>query len=127
MTDINAADYPPGLDVFPEGAYHLYDYMFFFTNLKENVAARTAAWSAGQEADIILSDDSSSFVLLSEAVPDAILEIRYYSTYNFVGDRIEGYEEPLEEEWWHFTLEDEPYPNTYFTFPINSDSLDDAA
>ncbi|MBQ9030962.1 MAG: alpha/beta fold hydrolase [Parasporobacterium sp.] len=45
--------------------------------------------------DIILSDDLSDFVLLSEAVPDAILEIRYYSTYNFVGDRIDGYEEPL--------------------------------
>lgn len=44
---------------------------------------------------VILSDDSSDFVLLSEAVPDAILEIRYYSTYNFVGDRIDGYEEPL--------------------------------
>ena len=42
-----------------------------------------------------LSDDSSGFVLLSEAVPDAILEIRYYSTYNFVGERIDGYEEPL--------------------------------
>ena len=40
------------------------------------------------------SDDASDFVLLSEAVPDAILEIRYYSTYNFVGDRIDGYEEP---------------------------------
>ena len=38
--------------------------------------------------------DSSDFVLLSEVVPDAILEIRYYSTYNFVGDRIDGYEEP---------------------------------
>ena len=34
------------------------------------------------------------FVALAEAVPDAILEIRYYSTYNFVGDRIEGYERP---------------------------------
>ena len=44
---------------------------------------------------VILSSDSSDFVLLSEAVPDAILEIRYYSTYNFVGDRIDGYEEPL--------------------------------
>lgn len=41
------------------------------------------------------SDDSSDFVLLSEVVPDAILEIRYYSTYNFVGDRIDGYEEPI--------------------------------
>lgn len=34
------------------------------------------------------------FVRLAEAVPDAILEIRYYSTYNFVGDRINGYERP---------------------------------
>ena len=45
--------------------------------------------------DVTLSDDSSGFVLLTDAVPDAILEIRYYSTYNFVGDRIDGYEEPL--------------------------------
>ena len=41
------------------------------------------------------SDDSSDFVNLSEAIPDAILEIRYYSTYNFVGERIDGYEEPI--------------------------------
>ena len=212
--------------------------------------------------EINLSDDSSDFVMLSDAVPDAILEIRYYSSYNFVGRRIDGYEEPLalltkeaasalkevsdelvekgyrlkifdayrpqravtdfmnwaldpddtlmkeyfypeldkevlfpqgyiaehsghsrgstvdltlfdmttqkevdmggtfdyfgelshpdykditeeqynnrmilreamlahgfkplEEEWWHFTLEDEPYPDTYFTFPVSSDSL----
>lgn len=39
--------------------------------------------------------DSSDFVQLAEAVPDAILEIRYYSTYNFVGERVDGYEEPL--------------------------------
>lgn len=38
--------------------------------------------------------DSSGFVLLSDAVPDVIQEIRYYSTYNFVGTRIDGYEEP---------------------------------
>ena len=42
-----------------------------------------------------LSDDTSDFVILSEVVPDAILEIRYYSTYNFIGDRIDGYEEPI--------------------------------
>ncbi|MBQ3585325.1 MAG: M15 family metallopeptidase [Synergistaceae bacterium] len=42
-----------------------------------------------------ISVDSSDFVLLSEAVPDAILEIRYYSTYNFVGERINGYERPV--------------------------------
>ena len=25
---------------------------------------------------------------------------------------------PLQEEWWHFTLADEPYPDTYFTYPV---------
>jgi D-alanyl-D-alanine dipeptidase len=25
---------------------------------------------------------------------------------------------PLEEEWWHFTLENEPYPTTYFDFLV---------
>ena len=42
-----------------------------------------------------LSDDASGFVLLAEAVPDAILEIRYYSTYNLIGERIDGYEQPV--------------------------------
>ncbi len=40
------------------------------------------------------TDDSSQFENLADAVPDAILEIRYYGTYNFVGQRIDGYEEP---------------------------------
>lgn len=41
------------------------------------------------------SSELSGFVLVSEAVPDAILEIRYFSTYNFVGERISGYNEPI--------------------------------
>ena len=41
------------------------------------------------------TDDTSQFVNLAEAIPDAILEIRYYSTYNFVGARVDGYEEPI--------------------------------
>ena len=41
------------------------------------------------------SDDSSDFVLVTDVVPDAILEIRYYSTFNFIGDRIPGYDEPI--------------------------------
>ncbi len=39
-------------------------------------------------------EDSTGFVVLSDVVPDIIQEIRYYSTYNFVGDRIDGYEQP---------------------------------
>ncbi len=38
--------------------------------------------------------DPSGFVLLADYVPHAVQEIRYYSTYNFIGDRIDGYEEP---------------------------------
>ena len=36
----------------------------------------------------------SGFVLLSDYVPNIIQEIRYFSTYNFIGERIDGYEEP---------------------------------
>ncbi len=39
--------------------------------------------------------DPAGFVLLSDFVPQIIQEIRYYSTYNFIGDRIDGYEEPV--------------------------------
>ena len=51
--------------------------------------------NAGSPAPVVTpTDDNSQFVTLAEAVPDAILEIRYYGTYNFVGQRIDGYEEP---------------------------------
>lgn len=95
----------------------------------------------GRGAALSPTEDSSQFVTITDAVPDAILEIRYYSTYNFVGERIDGYLQPtalltrraadslrdvmvrhgfktLDSEWWHFTLRDEPFPDTYFTFPV---------
>jgi len=39
-------------------------------------------------------NDLSQFVNITDVVPDVILEIRYFSTYNFVGTRIDGYLEP---------------------------------
>ena len=38
--------------------------------------------------------DPSGFVVLADFVPLVVQEIRYYSTYNFIGERIDGYEEP---------------------------------
>ena len=35
------------------------------------------------------------FVMITDVIPDAILEIRYYSTFNFVGERINAYEAPV--------------------------------
>ncbi len=58
------------------------------------IAALLTALLAGcAHLDAAKCDDG--FVPLAEAVPDAILEIRYYSTYNFVGDRVDGYERPV--------------------------------
>ena len=27
---------------------------------------------------------------------------------------------PLDSEWWHFTLRNEPFPDTYFNFPVRT-------
>ena len=48
-------------------------------------------WGKAKEAPEANFDD---FVEITEIIPDAILEIRYYSTYNFVGTRIDGYLQP---------------------------------
>ena len=41
-----------------------------------------------------ITADPSGFVVLADYVPHIVQEIRYYSTYNFIGERIDGYEEP---------------------------------
>ena len=43
----------------------------------------------------MFSDDAGGFVSVGRLIPDAILEIRYYTTFNFIGDRIDGYEQPV--------------------------------
>ena len=40
------------------------------------------------------SNDTHGFVSVGEAIPDVLLDIRYYSSFNFIGERIDGYEEP---------------------------------
>lgn len=40
-------------------------------------------------------EEGGAFVRLSDVVPDIIQEIRYYTTFNFVGRRIPGYEAPI--------------------------------
>lgn len=35
------------------------------------------------------------FVSVSEAIPDVLLDVRYHSTYNFIGERINGYDDPV--------------------------------
>lgn len=41
------------------------------------------------------SYQAANFVSVGEYIPDVLLDVRYYSTYNFVGARIDGYESPI--------------------------------
>ena len=45
VTDVDPADYQPVVPGLPEGAYHVYDYQFFFRSLQENVALRVQAFA----------------------------------------------------------------------------------
>ena len=44
---------------------------------------------------MFFSNDAGGFVSVGEAVPDVLLDIRYYSSFNFIGERIDGYEQPV--------------------------------
>ena len=44
VTDVDPQEYPPGLDIFESGVYHLYDYQFFYRNLQENVGQRVESF-----------------------------------------------------------------------------------
>lgn len=46
VTDVTPEDYPPVLDIFQEGIYHLYDYQFFYRNLQENVKERIQTYES---------------------------------------------------------------------------------
>ena len=62
-------------------------FAYAFIGCKQNQEVRPAA--------VLPTEDKSQFVNITDVVPDAILEIRYYSTYNFVGARVDGYEQPM--------------------------------
>ncbi len=70
------------------------DVSYYVTDKEESQEEEEVKHEGKMSEDGVYDDDASGFVSLSEYIPDAILEIRYYSTYNFVGDRIDGYEEP---------------------------------
>ncbi len=58
------------------------------------VAGFAPCTSAASSTTVKPELDASQFVNITDVVPDAILEIRYFGTYNFVGQRIDGYLQP---------------------------------
>ena len=49
VTDVDSDQYPPIIDLFADGVYHVYDYMFFYRNLQDNVTSRIQAYWKKQE------------------------------------------------------------------------------
>ena len=61
-------------------------------------------------ADWLLIPDFSSFMGLSpEQFKNRMVLRQAMLRHGF---------KPFDTEWWHFTLKDEPFPDTYFTFPV---------
>lgn len=77
--------------------------------------------------------NASGFVPLSDYVPGIVLwgiedldqrmKPFFYPDLEKQDLMVKGGFVPYDCEWWHFTLADEPYPETYFEFPIARDSL----
>ncbi len=96
--------------------------------------AKQSSHSRGSTVDLTLFDMKtgkeldmgSPFDLFSEAShPDyrGITEEQYNNRMILRRIMLRNGFKPIDCEWWHFTLEDEPYPDTYFKFPVSSDYL----
>ncbi|QSR24057.1 hypothetical protein CFH99_00250 [Nocardioides aromaticivorans] len=80
---------------------------------------------------------SADFVYVDDLVPGVRRDAKYATWDNFTGTPVDGYLanrpigtralcavmeasgfERYDCEWWHYTLRDEPYPDTYFDFTV---------
>ncbi|MBR2584964.1 MAG: hypothetical protein IKE64_05980, partial [Thermoguttaceae bacterium] len=66
------------------------------TALLPAVLATAALLSVrGMAAEPVDAKSSEGFVMVSDVMPNVLQEIRYFSEYNFVGARIDGYRAPV--------------------------------
>ncbi len=101
---------------------------------KKGYIAAKSSHSRGSTVDLTLLDMTtgkeldmgSPFDLFSEkSHPDyrGITEEQFENRMLLQKAMVRGGFEPLDCEWWHFTLKDEPYPDTYFEFPVSASYL----
>ena len=93
--------------------------------------AKRSSHSRGSTVDLTLLDMQTGkevdmggpFDLFSElSHPDyrGITEEQYGNRMRLQQAMVRNGFRPLDCEWWHFTLQNEPYPDTYFEFPVSS-------
>jgi D-alanyl-D-alanine dipeptidase len=110
---------------------------FFYPELEKQelfakgyIASRSSH-SRGSTVDLTLFDMrtgrevdmGSPFDLFSGiSHPDcrAVTEEQFRNRMTLQKAMVRGGFAPIDCEWWHFTLRDEPYPDTYFDFPVSA-------
>ena len=96
--------------------------------------AKLSSHSRGSAIDLTLLDMKtgkeldmgSPFDLFSEAShPDykGITDEQYENRMLLQNVMVRNGFQPIDCEWWHFSLKDEPYPDTYFEFPVSTEYL----
>ena len=96
--------------------------------------ASQSSHSRGSTVDLTLLDMStgkevdmgSPFDMFSEVShPDyrGITEQQYDNRMILQQVMVRSGFSPIDCEWWHFTLNDEPFPDTYFDFPVSAGYL----
>lgn len=97
--------------------------------VEEGYIAEYSGHSRGSTIDLTLYDLESQkllnmggeFDLMDESShysSDAITEEEYQNRKILRDLMEEGGFEPYDNEWWHYSLKDEPYPDAYFDFVI---------
>ena len=96
--------------------------------------ASQSSHSRGSTVDLTLLDMStgkevdmgSPFDMFSEVShPDyrGITEQQYDNRMILQQVMVRNGFSPIDCEWWHFTLNEEPFPDTYFDFPVSAGYL----
>ena len=96
--------------------------------------AKKSSHSRGSTVDLTLLDMSTGgeldmgspfdlFSVVSHPDYKGITEQQYENRMMLQRVMVRSGFEPIDCEWWHFTLKDEPYPDTYFEFPVSAEYL----
>ncbi len=66
VTDVTAEQYPPVLDIFRQGVYHLYDYQFFYRNLEKMSGPVLMPWKKNSPTKQVCRQPSPTAAALSQ-------------------------------------------------------------
>ena len=79
------------------------------------ILATAELFNAGKISYVLISGDKSAYYDEPTKMYQALLKVGLPQERLVIDEA--GFR-PLATEWWHFTLNNEPYPDTYFNFPV---------